>query len=169
VGEVFDKDSIPAMATIVAWLALGIALAALGYAWKLNQELETAGRRLDRYNKALFDTNDELRRVQERLQDESARLRVALRRQASTPPFSPEMTVREALLMHPQTEQVLAGFHLGGCDHCAVEPDATLAQASAQAGIDVQQLVGNLNLLVSRSAAIGEAQAVKLPNVALEF
>lgn len=157
------------MTTMVAWLALGVALVALGYAWKLNQELETAGRRLDRYNKALFDANDELRRVQERLQEESARLRVALRQQAPNPSFAPEMTVREALLMHPQTEQILAGFHLGGCDHCAVEPDVTLAQASAQAGIDVQQLVGNLNLLVGRSAANGTPQLVKLPNVALEI
>lgn len=157
------------MATLMAWLALGVALAALGYAWKLNQELETAVRRLDRYNKALFDANDELRRLQERLQDETARLRVALRQQAHGPAFSPEMSVREALLTHPQAAQIFAGFHLGGCDHCAVEPDATLAQVSAQAGIDVQQLVGNLNLLVSRPARNGEPQLVKLPNVALEI
>ncbi len=157
------------MATIIAWLALGVALAALAYAWKLNQELETASRRLDRYNKALFDTNDELRRVQERIQDETARLRVALRHQGTSPAFTPDMTVREALLMHPQTDQVLAAFHLGGCDHCAVEPDETLAQVSAQAGIDVQQLVGNLNQLVSQSAPNGEPHLVKLPNVALEF
>lgn len=157
------------MATIIAWLALGVALAALGYAWKLNQELEIAGRRLDRYNKALFDANDELRRLQERLQDESARLRVALRQQSGGSIFSPEMTVREALLMHPQTEQVLARFHIGGCDHCAVAPDQTLAQVSEQAGIDVQQLVGTLNLLVSHPSANGEPQLIKLPNVALDI
>lgn len=156
------------MATIIAWLALGVALAALGYAWKLNQELETAGRRLDRYNKALFDANDETRRLQERLQDETARLRVALRRQTPELAFSSEMSVREALIMHPQTGEVLAGFHMGGCDHCAVEPDETLAQAAAQAGVDVQQLVGTLNLLVSGPSANGEPQRVKLPNVALE-
>ncbi len=157
------------MATIVAWLALGVALAALAYAWKLNQELETAGRRLDRYNKALFDANDELRRLQDRLQEETARLRVALRQETTGPAFAPEMTVREALLMHPQTEQILAAFHLGGCDHCAVEPDQTLAQVSAQAGIELSQLLGNLNLLVSRPSPNGEPQLVKLPNVALEF
>jgi len=156
------------MATIIAWLALGVALAALGYAWKLNQELETAGRRLDRYNKALFDANDETRRLQERLQDETARLRVALRRQTPELAFSSEMSVREALIMHPQTEEVLAGFHMGGCDHCAVEPDETLAQAATHAGVDVQRLVGTLNLLVSRPSANGEPQRVKLPNVALE-
>lgn len=157
------------MATIIAWVALGVALAAVGYAWKLNQELEIAGRRLDRYNKALFDANDELRRLQERFQDETADLRVALRKQSGDLVFSPEITVREALLMHPQSEQVLAQFHLGGCDHCAVEPDQTLAQVSEQAGVDVQQLVGTLNLLVSHPSANGEPQRVKLPNVALDF
>ena len=67
------------MATLVAWVALLVATLALGFAWKLNAELATAARRLDRYNKALFDANDEIRRLREEVEEETAQTRVALR------------------------------------------------------------------------------------------
>jgi hybrid cluster-associated redox disulfide protein len=162
------------MITIVAWIALVVALLAIAYAWKLSHEVATVTRRLDRYNKALFDANDELRRLREQMVEETTRLRVDLRRQSSAQSggsvFTPEMTVRETLMLHPQAEQVLTGFHLGGCSHCAVEPDETLAQACAQHGVDVQALMGNLNMLVQTPAAAGAGpQLIKLPNVALEL
>jgi hybrid cluster-associated redox disulfide protein len=167
------------MMTVIAWLALLVAVAALGFAWKLNSELATATRRLDRYNKALFDANDEIRHLSERVEDEIAQMRVALRQQQGAPAFAPEMTVREALLAHPQAEQVLAAFHLGGCSHCAVEPGDKLADACREHGVDVQTVVGNLNLLVSQGQPVavngrhgqgnGTPQLVKIPNVALEF
>jgi hybrid cluster-associated redox disulfide protein len=163
------------MTTVVAWGALVVAVLAVGYAWKLSHELATATRRLDRYNKALFATNDELRTLRERTEEELARLRVQIRRGGPAAGFSPEMTVRDALLMHPQAEQVLAGLHLGGCSHCAVEPDETLAQVCAQHGVELVQVVGQLNLLLGGAPATGVAvngsapQPVKLPNVAFEF
>jgi hypothetical protein len=164
------------MTTMAAWLALAVALVAVGYAWKLSAELATATRRLDRYNKALFDAGDEVRRLREQLVEEAAHLRADLRRLQGQS-FSSEMTVREAQLLHPQTDQVMAGFHLGGCSHCAVEPDATLAQVCHEHGIPVDRLVANLNLLVEPSSgadAPGRAlpsgpRLVKLPNVELEW
>jgi hypothetical protein len=163
------------MLTLIAWLALVAGLLALVYGWKLSQELATATRRLDRYNRTLFDVQDELRRLREQMQEETARLRVALRRQAGGLAFTPEMTVREALLLHPQAGEVLASFHLGGCDHCAVEPDATLAQVCAQHAIETPRLVSRLNLLSpatngeTQPGTPGEPKQVKLPNVELEF
>ena len=55
------------MGASISWLALVIGLVAVAYAWKLQQELHTATRRLDRYNRALFDANDELRKVREEM------------------------------------------------------------------------------------------------------
>ena len=52
---------------MVSVVALLVALAALAYAWRLHTELDRAAARLDRYNKALFDTGEELRQVRERL------------------------------------------------------------------------------------------------------
>jgi hybrid cluster-associated redox disulfide protein len=164
--------------TIVAWVALAVAAIALGFAWKLNSELGTATRRLDRYNKALFDVNDEMRRLRESVEEEMAQMRVALRQAQGATAFAPEMSVREALLVHPQAEQVLASFHLGGCSHCAVEPGDKLADACHEHGVDVQALLQTLNLLTPErspvmtdvaKAANGAPQLVKLPNVVLEF
>ncbi len=157
------------MLTIVAWLGLLTAVVALGVAWKLNSELAMASRRLDRYNKALFDANDEIRKLREQLEIETAQLRLAVRQAEGAAVFVPEMTVREVLLAHPQAEQVLAGFHLGGCSHCAVEPDDTLAGACREHGVDLPILIGNLNMLAQGQPAHGAPQLVKLPNVALEF
>lgn len=161
------------MATIIALVAVVVAVVALGFAWKLNNELATASRRLDRYNKAIFDVNDEMRRLREDVEEESAQVRVALRHQQGTATFTPDMTVREVLMVHPQAEQVMASFHLGGCSHCAVEPNETLSDACQQHGVDLQALVGNLNLLTpgrqQTGGVNGAPQLVKLPNVALEF
>lgn len=161
------------MAAIVAWVALAVAAVALGFVWKLNSELTTAARRLDRYNKALFDANDEIRRLREEVEEETARTRVALRQQQGTIAFAPDMTVREVLMTHPQAEQVLASFHMGGCSHCAVEPNDRLVDACQEHGVDLQAVMGNLNLLAQAGqqsgAGNGAPQLVKLPNVALEF
>jgi hypothetical protein len=136
------------MATWIAGIALLAGLAALAYAWKLSQELETARGRLDRYNRALFDVNDELRALREQTAENHATLWAELLHRTGTPAFDPNMTVRQAQKLHPQAGEVLAGFHLGGCSSCAVEPDETLATVCAQSGAPVEQVIGNLNLLL---------------------
>ena len=52
---------------LLSAVALLAAVLALVYAWRLHKELDRAAARLDRYNKALFDVGEELRRVRERL------------------------------------------------------------------------------------------------------
>jgi len=159
------------MTTWIAAIALLSAGFGLLYAWKLQQELGVVTRRLDRYNKALFDASDDLRRLRQELAETSAQLRVELKQQAGRAHFAPAMTVREAQLLHPQADQVMAGLHLGGCSSCAVEPDSTLATACAEQGVDLDQLLHNLNLLVSTTNGHtnGSSQPVKLPNMELDF
>jgi hypothetical protein len=159
---------------MVVWIsasALLLSLAAFAYAWKLQQELHSATRRLDRYNRALFDAHDEIRRLHETLAETAAQVRVGLKRNHGHMSFEPEMTVREAQLVHPQVQQILAGFHLGGCSSCAVEPDDTLAQICAEHGQDIQLLIQNLNLLLDGGNGHNGAalQPVKVPNVAIDF
>ncbi len=55
------------MTVWIAWAALVVALGALGYGWKLSYEVAATRRRLDRYNKALFDANDEIARLRDEL------------------------------------------------------------------------------------------------------
>ncbi len=164
------------MLTFLAILALIVALLALAYAWKLQQELGAATRRLDRYNRALFDANDDLRNLRTEMERTTAELRVAIMQASDSLHFTPETTVREAELMHPQVAQVLAGFHMGGCSDCAVAPGDTLAQICAERSVPVDSLLANLNLLVDSTngpgrngKAAGAPVLVKIPNVALEF
>lgn len=154
----------------IAFAALLIGLGALAYAWKLQQELGIVTRRLDRYNRALFDANDELRRLRETLTETAAELRVAIKRSAADPLFEPSMTIREIQLLHPQAQQIMAGLHLGGCSSCAVDLDATLARACAEQGVELDQVLQNLNLLADASGLSGNSDApVKVPNVELNF
>jgi hybrid cluster-associated redox disulfide protein len=161
------------MATFLAIVALIVAVVALIYAWRLQQELAQAGRRLDRYNKAIFDAQEQIRNLREEAAATAAGLRVQIMQSSGNARFDPQMTIREATILHPQTEQVLAGFHLGGCDHCAVEADETLGQACAQHGVNQEELIANLNMLLGANGAAngsnGAPHFVKLPNVALEF
>lgn len=157
------------MATLISWLGLLIGAVAFSYAWRLQQELTTANRRLDRYNRALFEANDEIRKLREEVAETTTQLRVELKQRTGDMTFQPEMTVREAQMLHPQTQQILASFHLGGCSHCAVEPDDTLAKICSDNGLDLNGLLNNLNMLVSRSPGQhhGAPQLVKIPNVEL--
>lgn len=167
------------MATFISIVALIVALAALAYAWKLQQEIEGHTRRLDRYNRALFDANDELRTLRADMARQAAELKVAIMRGSSGLRFAPETTVQEAELMHPQVRELLAAFHMGGCSDCAVEPADTLAQICAARGVALDALLANLNMLVAAEAATpaapsarngaGAPMLVKIPNMTLEF
>ncbi len=159
------------MLIFISGLALLVAVLALGYAWKLNQELNTATRRLDRYNKALFDANDDIRRLRAEVAESTTALRVAIKRGQGEIAFTPTTTVREAELLHPQAGQILAKFHLGGCNSCAVEPDETLAQICAEHGQDIGLLINNLNCLLplGNEHHMSTLQPIKLPNVELNF
>lgn len=159
------------MATWISWIALLIGAMAFGYAWRLQQELGTINRRLDRYNRTLFEANDEMRKLREELAATTTELRVELKQRTGTVTFQPEMTVREAQMLHPQTQQILANFHLGGCSHCAVEPDDTLVKVCRDNGLDLNVLLNNLNMLVSRTPGqpTGAPQLVKIPNVELSL
>lgn len=156
---------------MISWIALLLGAVALTYAWRLQQELNRATRRLDRYNRALFDANDEIRHLREEAATTTAQLRVEWKQRTGDITFQPEMTVREAQLLHPQTQQILAGFHLGGCNNCAVEPDDTLAKVCRENGLDPNILISNLNLLMAgaRGQANQLAHPVKIPNVELNL
>lgn len=156
------------MVTALALLGAVVAALAFAYAWRLQQEVEQLVRRLDRYNRALFDASDQLRQMEDELKQTAAALRVEIMQQAGTVRFTPGTTVREATFIHPQATQMLASFHVGGCSNCAVGPDATLAEVCEEKGVDIDALLTNLNLLAQASNG-GQAGPVKIPNMTLEL
>jgi len=160
------------MGTVVAWIALLVGGAALFLVWKLGLDLAQATRRLDRYNRSLYEAGDQIRKLEEQLAQTTAILRVEMAHQGSPVTVRPEMTVRAVTALHPQAEQVLASLHIGGCSSCAANPDETLAQICADNGLDLSKVMGNLNSLFqaglpSANGGSRVPQPVKVPNIEL--
>lgn len=61
--------------------------------------------------------------------------------------FNKEMTIQEAMNTHPKAREVFAGFHLGGCSHCAIAEFETIAQVAEGYGVPVDTLLETLNSL----------------------
>ena len=58
--------------------------------------------------------------------------------------FRLDMTIAEAMAVHPRVAEVFAEFHLGGCAHCHVARVETLEQMCSAYGIDTSKLLGVL-------------------------
>jgi hypothetical protein len=157
------------MATFVSVAALAAAMIALAYAWRLNQELDSARERLDRYNRSLFKAEEAIRTLRTELEGATTRLRIEIMRRAGDAHFLPQTTVREATLLHPQAQQILANYHVGGCSSCAAEPDETLAELCVTRNIREADLLANLNELLNATDGASQAQLVRVPNVRLEL
>jgi hybrid cluster-associated redox disulfide protein len=72
---------------------------------------------------------------------------------ASAGLFQPDMTVGEAMQLHPRAREVFAGFHLGGCAHCAISEFETIRQICEGYGVPVDMLIGSLNSLAQMEPA----------------
>ena len=58
--------------------------------------------------------------------------------------FHRDMTVGEAMRLHPAVSEVFAAFHLGGCSHCGISEQETIGQIAMGYGIDEAMLLGAL-------------------------
>lgn len=62
--------------------------------------------------------------------------------------FTPDMTVGDALRLHPEAGLVFASYHLGGCSHCGISEVETLQEVCAGYGVPMDALLGSLNALL---------------------
>jgi hybrid cluster-associated redox disulfide protein len=67
--------------------------------------------------------------------------------QATEPRFFKEMTVGEAMQIHPEAGLVFSSYHLGGCSHCSINELETIEQVCQGYGVEVEVLVDSLNNL----------------------
>lgn len=63
--------------------------------------------------------------------------------------FVPQMTVGEALALHPSVKWVFAAYHIGGCSHCAMSEEETLEQLAVGYQLPLDRLIHDLNSLLS--------------------
>jgi hypothetical protein len=62
--------------------------------------------------------------------------------------FEAQMTVRDALELHPKARWVFAAWQLGGCNQCSMVDEETLAQVAEGYKLPLERLLGDLNALV---------------------
>ena len=61
--------------------------------------------------------------------------------------FNADMTVAEAIAVHPKSKEVFSGFHLGGCAHCAIAEFETISQVCEGYGVPMDTLLAMLESL----------------------
>lgn len=77
--------------------------------------------------------------------------------QGGTKHFHPDMSVGEAMAVHPRVREVFAAFHLGGCAHCSINQYETIGQVCAGYGVDVDMLMETLESLMEGESAEEDA------------
>ncbi|PKA14843.1 disulfide oxidoreductase [Leptospira haakeii] len=68
--------------------------------------------------------------------------------EAVKPRFFKEMTVGEAIGLHPEAGLVFSSYHLGGCSHCSINELETIEQVCMGYGVEVEVLLDSLNNLL---------------------
>lgn len=134
-----------------------------------------AFRRADAVEKRLAETNNKLGEIVAQMaqadgetREGLAGLRLEMRQRAGEPGFSPDMTIADAMSVHPKVTEVLTSFHLGGCSHCAVSDVDTIEGACQSYGIDQRALMTALNQLIDPKSG-GSAGPIKVSNMKLEI
>jgi len=67
--------------------------------------------------------------------------------EATQPRFFKEMTVGDAIALHPEAGLVFSSYHLGGCSHCSINEVETIEQVCMGYGVEVETLLDSLNNL----------------------
>ncbi|HNZ48277.1 MAG TPA: disulfide oxidoreductase [Candidatus Hydrogenedentes bacterium] len=70
----------------------------------------------------------------------------------NTSRFSADMTVADAMKLHPRAAEVFAAFHLGGCAHCHINAFETIEQVCGAYGVEVSVLLEVLEGLFTNEA-----------------
>jgi hybrid cluster-associated redox disulfide protein len=138
-------DPMPTVALILAIVALIVAYLALRRANQLDHKLSTT-------REEMSQVQAELREAGTRLEAGLREIRLDLRQQAGTLKFSPDMSIADALEMHPRVGELLESFQLGGCSNCAVSDVDTLEGACRSYGIDLAALMNALAALTEPTA-----------------
>jgi hybrid cluster-associated redox disulfide protein len=89
-----------------------------------------------------------------------SRVQTELRRRGSGPAFHRDMSVGEAMKLHPQATSVMAEFHLGGCSSCSISDNHILGDAARDYGVNIDNLLAALNGLFDGTTKIPEGGGV---------
>lgn len=154
------------------YIALAIALISLVLAWRAKRTNSALKERVSQINSRVYHLRRELQDVQEEAEQSLAALKFEMLKLQGNLTVTPDMKIGEITAMHPQAQQLLAGFHLGGCSSCAVDDRQTLGEAVAVNGRELEPILAALNTLLAESQHGHRPispERLRTPNIELQF
>lgn len=155
---------------MLTYVALIVAMLSALMAWSAHRKNKELRERIAQTNSRVYSLRRQLEEAEEKAGYERMQLKFQLLKLQGELKVTPDMKINEILAIHPQAEQVLAAFHLGGCSSCAVDPRQSLSEAVALNGRELEPILVALNNLV----AAGDAEngpippkRLKTPNIQL--
>lgn len=156
-----------------SYIAFVVALAAVLWAWSLHRKNGELKERIAQVNSRVYHLRREMQEAQEKVGLQLTGLKVQLLQLKGDLKVTPEMKIGEVMALHPRAQQVLAGFHLGGCSSCTIDNNQSLAEAAALNSRELSPILVALNGLLLEGTGDGDspvpAEQLKTPNVELHF
>lgn len=157
---------------MLVYVALALGITGMVMAWSANRKNKDLKERIAQVNSRVYHLRSEIQETQEAAEQERTALRFEILKLQGDLKVTPEMQIGEITAIHPQAEQVLAGFHLGGCSSCVVDVTQSLAEAAAVNGREVEPILMALNTLVAdgeNGNGMVSPEQLKAPNVELQM
>lgn len=156
---------------LLTYIALAIGLIGIFMAWRAGRKNSELQERIAQVNSRVYNLRRELQEAQEKTEQEMVALKFQLLRAQGELKVTPEMKMSEIVAVHPQAQQVLAGFHLGGCSSCSFDPRQSLGEVAAVNGRELEPILVALNNLVVESNGSGfvSPEKLKAPNIQLHL
>jgi hypothetical protein len=158
---------------MLTYVALALALIGILAAWRASRRNKALQEKISQTNSRIYSLRRDLQAALEQAEQERMRLKFEVLKLQGELQVTPETKIGEVMLLHPQAQQVLAGFHLGGCASCYVDGGQTLAEAAVVNGRELEPILVALNALVAEpgdhSNGTVSPEQLKTPNVQLQF
>jgi hypothetical protein len=157
---------------MLTYIALTIAVIALFLAWRAGRKNSELQERIAQVNSRVYHLRREMQEAHDKAEQELLSLKFQLLKAQGELRVTPEMKMSEILAVHPQSQQVLAGFHLGGCSSCSFDPQQTLGEVAVLNGRPLEPILAALNTLVMESGNGNSyvlPERLKTPNIQLHL
>ncbi len=152
----------------MTYIILALALVGILMAWQSNRKHKALNERISQLNGRIYQTRREMLEAQEKTKRELNKLKFDILKAQGNLKVTADMTIDEIMMIHPMAEQVLAGFHIGGCSSCAVDGAQRLDLALAPSGQPIEPILVALHALVTENQASPLAEKMlKTSNVQL--
>jgi TolA-binding protein len=96
---------------MLTYIALVLGIIGLFMAWRAGRKNSELQERIAQVNSRVYNLRREMQEAQEKAEQEVMTLKFQLLKAQGELKVTPEMKMSEIVAIHPQAEQVLAGFH----------------------------------------------------------